>query len=139
MKKTMGIVLAAVLVLGDTSCTFISKSTEFNAVPGQHGKPVEIYEASTVAVYLLFFLPIVGDATMTATVNALTAKVKEDGGTNVRVYQSGTSYLWYVLFPFSIIIHPVITSVSSDVEFEGPAKVENAKPEKASAKGKSTR
>ena len=47
--------------------------------------------------------------------------VKEDGGTNVRVVQSSGSIFWYLLMPITFIVHPAVTSVSADAEFEGPA------------------
>lgn len=125
MKRTMIQVSLVVLLLPlATGCTFLSKCTDYNGLPGQHGKPVEFYSAVAVGMNLVFILPIVGDPTPAATLSALTAKVKDDGGSNVRVVSSGTTYLWYVYFPFSLIFTPVITSVSADAEFSGPSGVE---------------
>jgi hypothetical protein len=113
--------LCAVTLASATGCTFISKATEFNGLPGPNGRPVEYVSATTVGVNLLFIVPLVGDASVPNTIHELTAKAKDDGATKVRIVQSGTSYLWYVLLPFSIFIHPVVTSVSADAEFVGPS------------------
>lgn len=117
---------AAGFLFTAAGCTFVSKAADYSGLPGQHGKPVEYYSATNVGVNLVFVLPILGEPTVPATLGALTAKVKEDGGTNVRVVQSGSTYLWYILLPFSIFIHPVVTSVTADAEFSGPSGVERA-------------
>src|SRR5262245_58263716 len=101
-------------------CTFISKSAEYNGLPGQQGRPVAYYTATTVGVNLLFIIPLIGDTSTTATLRDLTKKIKEDGGSNVRVVQSSGTVFWYLLIPITIIIHPTIGSVSADAEFVGP-------------------
>lgn len=116
--------LLALCLAAGPGCTFISKSTEFNGVPSFDGRPVEYVSATTVGVNLLFILPLVGDASVTNTIQDLTERVKEDGAEGVRIVQSGTSYFWYVFLPFSIIIHPVTTSVTAEAAYPGPAEIE---------------
>lgn len=124
VRKSIMLLASLALLVWTAGCTFVSKATVYNGLPGQHGKPVEFYGATSVGVSLLFFLPVLGEPTVPATLGELTAKVKDDGGTNVRVISTGTSYLWYVFFPITIFIHPVITSVTADAEFMGPSAVE---------------
>jgi hypothetical protein len=117
-------------------CTFLSKSTEYNGLPSPQGKAVQFYAATNVGMELVFFLPILGDPTVTSTLGALTAKVKEDAGVNVRVVSTGTTYFWYLLFPFTLIFVPTATSVTAEAEFDGPPSIEKkATPVPSSAKG----
>ena len=138
-RKYITALISLGLLSGATGCTFLSKCDDYNGLPGQHGKPVEFYSATSVGMNLVFLLPIVGDPTPTATLSDLTKKVKEDGGSNVRVISSGSNYLWYVLFPFTIIFTPVITSVSADAEFLNPAPKSGTGDKKTAEAGGSTR
>jgi hypothetical protein len=97
-------------------CTFVSKATDFNGVPGSSGQPIEYYSATRVGLHFLFVFPLIGDISVEKTIVDLTAKVKEDGGKNVRIVQSSGSVLWYVFLPLSIFVHPVTASVSAEVE-----------------------
>ncbi len=69
-------------------------------------------------------LRTVGDTSTTATLRELTKKIKDDGGSNVRVVQSSGSIFWYLFIPLTIIIHPAVGSVSADAEFAGPSGIE---------------
>lgn len=123
--RTAIVPLAALsLLASSTGCTFVSRAGEYNGLPGEHGRPVEFYSATNVGMTLLFFLPVAGHPTVPDTLSALTAKVKEEGGTNVRIVSTGTMYLWYLYFPISLIIHPAVATVTADAEFLGPPGVE---------------
>ena len=111
-----------------TGCTFISKAGEYNGLPGQQGRPVAYYSATSVGVNLLFVIPLIGDTSTAATLRDLTKKIKEDGGSNVRVVQSSGTIFWYIFMPLTFIIHPAVGSVSADAEFAGPSGVEVKPP-----------
>lgn len=115
------LVLVAVFVavfLVAPGCTFVSKATDFNGVPGQEGRPVEFISATKVGLHFLYILPLLGDISTASTIDALTEQAKEDGLTNLRIVQTSTSVMWYVLIPVSFFIHPVITTVSADAELK---------------------
>ena len=122
MASRAAIVFLAALPLVGTSCTFISKSDEFSGLTGQQGKPVSFYSATRIGVNLLFFIPLIGDVTVTRAIKDMTEKVKDEGGTNVRLIQTGGTVFWFLLPPVTFIIHPALTYCSGDAEFEGPAK-----------------
>jgi hypothetical protein len=113
------LILAALLpFLG--GCTFVSKSDEYNGLPGQRGKPVAYYGGTNLGINLLFFIPIIGDTSTTAVLREVTKKVKEDGGKNFRVVQSSAAVFWFLFPPITFIIHPAIGYVAGDAEFDGP-------------------
>jgi len=118
-RRIIAIALAVLLPLVD-GCTFVSKSDEYNGLPGQRGRPVSYYSATNLGVNLLFFIPIIGDTSTTAVLREVTKKVKEDGGKNFRVVQSSGAVMWYLFPPVTFIIHPAIGYVAGDSEFDGP-------------------
>jgi hypothetical protein len=121
VKRTVAtLACAALLVPALAGCTFIGTASEYNGLPGQQGRPVEYYTATKVGVNLLFVIPLIGDTSTGATLRDLTKRIKDDGGTNVRVVQSSGSIYWYLLMPVTFIVHPSVTSVSADAEFYGP-------------------
>ena len=78
-RRIIAIALAVLLPLVD-GCTFVSKSDEYNGLPGQRGRPVAYYSATNLGINLLFFIPIIGDTSTTAVLREVTKKVQEDGG-----------------------------------------------------------
>jgi hypothetical protein len=71
------------------------------------------------AVTLLFFIPLIGEPTVTRAIKDMTEKIKEDGGTNVRLVATDGAIFWFLLPPITFIIHPAITYCSADAEFAG--------------------
>ncbi|MFW6255945.1 MAG: hypothetical protein ACOC54_03920 [Candidatus Sumerlaeota bacterium] len=115
--KTRIAVMMSLLVLALVflaACSFTSTASDFNGLNGPEGQPVKHMSTTNVGINLLFSIPILGKATMPKTVEALTAKAKTEGASQVRIVQSGSTPLWYVFPPFSFVVHPVITNVAAD-------------------------
>jgi len=52
--------------------------------------------------------PVVGDGTVQQMMSDFTVQAKAGGHSAVRVVQSDTTTLWWVLSPISFVTHPVI-------------------------------
>lgn len=82
--------------------------TDFNNRSIVHVNQVE------VALNLLFTTPLVGDATLEATVKRMSEEAKLKGAKNIRIVQSDSTLLWWVFPPFSFIITPAIGNSAAD-------------------------
>jgi hypothetical protein len=113
MKKLVAM-LALVALLGAMGCAFTSKATEFNGLPDCHGKKITHVNTTKVALHLLFKDPLVGDATIQSTVAEWSAQCKAAGASQVRIVQSHKKTYWWLLFPITLVINPVVTNVAGD-------------------------
>ncbi|MEM7232683.1 MAG: hypothetical protein AAF517_10935 [Planctomycetota bacterium] len=126
MRKSLVLtVLSVSALLFANGCTFVSKATEFNGIPGAHGKDVEYYSATKVGMHFLFVFPLVGDVSVPSAIDEMTQQVKKDNGQSVRMVQTSSSTLWYVFMPLTFFVQPVVTSVSAEVEVD-PAAADDA-------------
>ena len=113
MRKVCVLLFAVALVLA-VGCSTTSKATDFNGLTDLHGQKVMHLNTSNVAIHLLFKDPILSDATLQQTVSDLTREAKEAGASQVRVVQSDTTTLWWILPPISFIVHPVLANAAAD-------------------------
>ncbi|MGE4157557.1 MAG: hypothetical protein AB7F75_00495 [Planctomycetota bacterium] len=65
---------------------------------------------------LLFGNEIGMSAEIKDAVDATAAVAKEKGASNIQIVQSSSTNLWWVLFPFTLVINPVITNVAADAK-----------------------
>jgi hypothetical protein len=113
MRKCFVLALASgfIVMLG---CSLTSKADNFNGLTGMDGKQVKHYGTTNYAIHVLGVGPIWGNATLQQTVSDFAKQAKAAGASAVRVVQSDTSTLWWVLPPISFVIHPVIGNVAGD-------------------------
>ncbi len=105
----------AVLFAVATGCTWTDTATDFNGLTDHEGHKVTHTNHTRLALNLLIFEPLVGNASMQANVAEITAQAKADGANGVRIVQSNESTWWWCFFPISLIITPVVSNVAADV------------------------
>ncbi len=116
-RKLSCVSLALLLVLG-SSCVLHDTATSMSELPSQNGKPVVHVNTTSIALHLLFTQPLVGNAQFDNTVKEMTTHLVASGAKNVRIVQSNSSSYWYLFFPFTLIITPVVTNVAADGELK---------------------
>ena len=106
----IGILLAVAFTSG---CSMTTEAKDFNGLTTPDGNATHV-STTNIAIHLLFTDPVVGDATLPQTVADHTAAVKKTGASKVRIVQSNVTTYWWILPPFSFVIHPVVSNVASD-------------------------
>jgi hypothetical protein len=116
MKKrfAMGI-LAGCVILSVASCSSTQIATNFNGFTTPGGRPIAHQSTSNIAINLFVVQPVIGDASLQATVDDFTSAAKQSKGTKVNIVQSRVSAWWYIFPPFSFVFTPVFSNVAGDV------------------------
>ena len=104
-----------VLLLFLTSCTLSSTASDFQGLRDVDGSIPTHINSTHYALQLFVALPLIGDASLKTAVSEFTKEAKELGGTRVRIVQSDTTRLWWILPPLSFIFTPSWTNVAGDV------------------------
>lgn len=110
MKKVLALILILALFSG---CSTTTVAKDFNGLGTPDGKAVHV-STSNLALNLLMNKPLSGDASLEKTVSDFTAAAKQEGASKVRIVQSHSSKLWYVFFPISLVVTPVVSNVAGD-------------------------
>lgn len=105
--------LAVLFVVG-TGCTWMDTATDFNGLTDHEGHKVTHMNHTRLALNLLIFEPLLGNASMQANVAEITAEAKADGASGIRIVQSNEATWWWVFFPISLIITPITSNVAAD-------------------------
>lgn len=113
MKKAMAllVVLTALTMFSGCSTTTVAK--DFNNLGTPDGKAVHV-STSNIALHLLMSKPLAGDASLEKTVADFTAAAKTEGASKVRIVQSSCNKLWFLLFPITLVVTPVLSNVAGD-------------------------
>lgn len=106
------LVMAGLLAAG---CTFGDPITDFNGVPDHEGNQVSHLNQTKLALNLLLFTPLWGDATLESNVRDVAAAAQAEGANGVRIVQSSDSLWWWCLPPFSFILTPHWSNVAADL------------------------
>lgn len=116
MKTTLlkGGSVLVILMLLFTGCSMTSQAKNFNGLPSADGKAIAHLSTTNYAIHLLFSKPLAGDATLEKTVADFTEQAKIEGASKVRIVQSSSMSLWYLLGPITIVLTPVITNVAGE-------------------------
>lgn len=106
-------VLIAVMHLAGCSTTGTAK--DFNGLASPDGQPIAHLSTTNYAVHLLMGKnPVWGNASLEKTVSDFTASAKAQNASKVRIVQSNSHSLWYLFFPFTALVTPVITNVAGE-------------------------
>ena len=111
--KYLGILALAVVVCLAAGCSMTNKATDFNGLSTPAGDAMHV-STTNLAVHVLFTKPVWGDATLPTTVSDCTREAKAAGASKIRIVQSSTTTYWWILPPFSFVIHPVVGNVAGD-------------------------
>jgi len=112
MRYASAVAVGLMLMLG-AGCSMTTKATDFNGLSTPDGAATHV-STTNIAVHVLFSRPVLGDATLPTTVSNYTSAAKESGARQVRIVQSDVTTYWWILPPFSFVIHPVVSNVAGD-------------------------
>ena len=110
MKKALALVLVLAVFSG---CSTTTVAKDFNGLGTPAGKAVHV-STSNIALHLLMNKPLAGDASLEKTVADFTAAAKQEGASKVQIVQSSSSKLWYLFFPITLVVTPVVSNVAGD-------------------------
>jgi len=116
MKRilTASLIVACAIVLL-SACSRTRTATNFNGLSTPDGKPIAHLSTSNLAIHLLASQPLVGNATLQATVDDFTRAAAGKNAGNVRIVQSKVTAWWFIFPPFSFVLTPVSSNVAGDV------------------------
>lgn len=113
MLRTSILILLVLIPL--TSCTLSSTASDFHGLRDIDGSIPTHINSTHYALQLFVAVPFIGDASLKTAVSELAKEAKELGGTRLRIVQSDTTRLWWILPPLSFIFTPSWTTVAGDV------------------------
>lgn len=111
MKKMLALFLVLAVFSG---CSSTTVAKDFNGLGTPAGKAVHLNTSNMALHWLVGSKTIAGDANLEKTVADFTAAAKQEGASKVAICQSSRTNLWYLFFPFTIVVTPVITNVAGD-------------------------
>jgi len=114
MRRTtvMGSVLVGTIAF--QGCAFSTTAKDWNGLQGLDGKPTYYMATTKVGLNLLIAVPFMGNMGIEGLTRDLTAKVKEEGGNDVRIVQGSSESYFYGWPPFTWVITPVVSTVSAE-------------------------
>lgn len=111
----MKVPIVWLLILPLTGCTLSSTASDFHGLRDIDNSIPTHINSTHYALQLFVVLPFIGDASLKTAVSEFTKEAKELGATRVRIVQSDTTRLWWILPPLSFIVTPSWTNVAGDV------------------------
>jgi hypothetical protein len=104
-----------VFVMGVAAgCTISDTAGDLRGIKGVDGDKLTHINTRNYAVHLFMTKPLIGDATLNATVQDFADEAKKVGATKVRIVQSDESVMWYLPPILGFIFTPVYSSVAGD-------------------------
>lgn len=104
-----------VLVMGvGAGCAISDIASDPRGVKGVDGDKLTHINTRNFAVHLFMTKPILGDATLSNTVQKFADEAKNQGATKVRIVQSDETVMWYFPPLLGFIFTPVYSSVAGD-------------------------
>ena len=113
MKYSAMAMLVVIMGVG-AGCSITDTATDLRGIKGVDGDKLTHINTRNYAINLFMGKPIWGDATLHATVQAFADEAKKAGATKVRIVQSDTSVMWYVIPVLGFIFTPVYANVAGD-------------------------
>ena len=111
MKKFFALLLVLAMFSG---CSTTTVAKDFNGMGTPAGKAVHV-STSNMALHLLMGKKaLAGDASLEKTVADFTAAAKAEGASKVRIVQSSCNKMWYLFFPITLVLTPVMSNVAGD-------------------------
>jgi hypothetical protein len=113
MRRITFLMLVLVLGIG-SGCSISSVASDPRGVKGVDGDHLTHINTRNYAVHLFMTKPILGDATLSNTVQSFADEAKKHGATKVRIVQSDEATMWYLVPLIGFIFTPVATNVAGD-------------------------
>ena len=89
-------------------------ASDLRGIKGVDGDKLTHINTRNYAINLFMSKPLIGDASLNATVQSFADEAKKVGATKVRIVQSDTSVMWYFPPLLGFILTPVYTNVAGD-------------------------
>lgn len=112
--KTMSMAALVLALAAGTGCSITDTATDLRGIKGMDGDKLTHINTRNYAINLFMSKPLVGDATLHATVQSFADEAKKAGATKVRIVQSDTSVMWYLIPVLGFVFTPVYTNVAGD-------------------------
>jgi len=113
MRYSAIAMLVCVMGVG-AGCTISDTAGDLRGIRGVDGDKLTHINTRNYAINLFMTKPIVGDASLNATVQSFAEEAKKAGATKVRIVQSDESVMWYFPPLLGFIFTPVYSSVAGD-------------------------
>ena len=111
--KNSAAVMAVLFFL--SGCGSTKVASDFNGLNTPDGDVIGHLSTSKLAVHLLVGKkPLWGDASLETTVSDFTAAAKAQNAKKVRIVQSRSTALWFLFFPFTLVLTPVTSNVAGE-------------------------
>ena len=114
------------LTLGTSGCAFHETARNWSGLSGADDKPTYYMTATKVGFKLLIVVPFLGDMGISGLTRALTKRIREEGGNEVRIVQGNSEAYFYGWPPFTWVLTPVVSTVAAEYHptYEGYEKIE---------------
>ena len=104
-----------VLVMGvGAGCTISDTAGDLRGIKGMDGDKLTHINTRNYAVNLFMSKPLIGDASLDATVQSFANEARKLGATRVRIVQSDETVLWWFPPVLGFIFTPVASNVAGD-------------------------
>ena len=104
-----------VLLMGVAAgCSISSTASDLRGIKGVDGDKLTHINTRNYAIHLFMTKPLLGDASLKATVQSFADEAKKVGATKVRIVQSDEATMWYLIPVLGFIFTPVATNVAGD-------------------------
>lgn len=110
-KCFLGIFFLGLAILLN-SCSSKYKMTDYEGLTTPYGKPLGHIHVSRLAFHLLGKFSVVGNASINKTTTDFLNEAKALGAKKVLIEHTERTSYWFGFPPFTLLITPVITSVS---------------------------
>ena len=115
MRHSAMVVVMLVLVMGVAAgCSISNTASDLRGIKGVDGDKLTHINTRNYAVNLFVTKPLIGDASLNATVQSFADEAKKLGATKVRIVQSSETVMWYFPPILGFIFTPVYSNVAGD-------------------------
>ena len=95
-------------------CTITDTAGDLRGIKGIDGDKLTHINTSNYAINLFMSKPLIGDASLDATVQSFADQARKLGATKVRIVQSDETVLWWFPPVLGFIFTPVASNVAGD-------------------------
>lgn len=112
MRKLAWVIVSFLIL--NCGCATHSKVENFYGMETPHGKPLSHIHASRFAIHLFGGWRILGNASVARVTDDFMLLAKQTGATRFQIDHADRTNFWFGFIPFTLIITPVVTTVSGD-------------------------
>jgi hypothetical protein len=95
-------------------CSITDTASDLRGIKGVDGDKLTHINTRNYAINLFMSKPLIGDASLNATVQSFADEAKKVGATKVRIVQSDETVLWWFPPILGFIFTPVASNVAGD-------------------------